>query len=122
MKNFLPVMLLLISGCATSGQTRMVEILTDPPGAAVSVNGYYVGDAPVKTKLPKRCFWVGFFNSASGRECEPVEIHAEPKSHMEKGLVTRTLRVSPNRMATDRIMLNLALEPIAPTQALEIRK
>lgn len=57
MRSPLPAALALaaaLSGCATRPELEhqvVTEILSDPPGARIEVNGDYIGDAPVTTKL-----------------------------------------------------------------------
>ncbi len=43
----------LFAGCQTTQQPNYVvtEIISEPPGAKIEVNGNYIGNAPVKTKI-----------------------------------------------------------------------
>lgn len=43
-----------IAGCATSPEKEhqgVTEIISDPPGARIEVNGNYLGDAPLTTQI-----------------------------------------------------------------------
>lgn len=49
-----PIALALVVGCATPREKEyqvVTEILSEPPGARIEVNGNYVGDAPVSTRI-----------------------------------------------------------------------
>jgi len=48
------IVCLLIAGCATPREKEyqvVTEILSDPPGARIEVNGNYLGEAPVTTRI-----------------------------------------------------------------------
>jgi hypothetical protein len=115
------VLMITICGCATMPQGGLVEVMTDPPGGAVSVNGAYVGDAPVMVNLPSRCVWVGLMNSPSGYDCQLVRVQAEPRSGMTGRLFSRTAMVNPGEMASRKILLNLHMETMSPTQTVEVK-
>ena len=45
---------LCLAGCATSPEKEhqvVTEFISDPPGARIEVNGNYLGDAPLTTKI-----------------------------------------------------------------------
>lgn len=109
----------MLAGCATMPQGGPVEIISDPPGAAISVNGAYVGDAPISVSLPTRCVWVGLLNAPGGSQCELVRVQAEPRSGMPGKLYSRMAMVNPQE--TKKIRFNLNLEPVAPTQTVEVK-
>ena len=47
-------LVLLLAGCATDPAKEhqvVTEIVSEPPGARIEVNGNYVGDAPVTVRL-----------------------------------------------------------------------
>lgn len=111
----------LLTGCATMPTAGPVEILSDPPGAAISVNGAYVGDAPVSVVLPGRCVWVGLYIAPGGYQCDLVRVQAEPRSGMPGKLYSRTAMVNPQDMASRKILLNLNMEPVAPSQTVEVK-
>jgi hypothetical protein len=50
--------------------TRQVEVLSEPPGARIEVNGNYIGDTPITTTL--QC-------SPDGRFLEHTTIRALPQ-------------------------------------------
>ena len=54
MRNTICFLLLLIlcAGCAASKVgTRTVEIISEPPGAGIEINGVYKGKAPLKVSV-----------------------------------------------------------------------
>jgi PEGA domain-containing protein len=53
---FSPSLFALLLGCASPYQPpqavyKTVQILSDPPGARIEINGNYVGDAPLTVKV-----------------------------------------------------------------------
>jgi hypothetical protein len=49
----------LLTSCSS---TRVVKVISDPPGAHVSINGNYIGQTPLETKLNDGAsgkFWLG---------------------------------------------------------------
>ena len=53
--QILPIFALaVLIGCATSPEKEhqvVTEIISDPPGARIEVNGNYIGDAPITTRI-----------------------------------------------------------------------
>ncbi|HEX4122087.1 MAG TPA: PEGA domain-containing protein [Verrucomicrobiae bacterium] len=47
MKRVIPIVVLLLAGCASKGPpTFSVQIESDPPGARIEVNNSYIGETP----------------------------------------------------------------------------
>ena len=51
--GILGLMALALTGCQTTREPNYVvtEIISEPPGAKIEINGNYLGKAPVKTKI-----------------------------------------------------------------------
>ena len=114
--------ILAIMGCATLPESKGVSIVTEPPGAAILVDGAYVGDSPVTVEIRSSdCTWVGVMNAPGGRLCSKVRIQAQPRGKIDGPLYTQQVLVDPETMMSNKIFMNLRLEPIRPTQAVEVR-
>ena len=109
-------------GCATLPAAKGITVETEPPGAAISVDGAYVGDSPVTTNIRSSdCTWVGVMNAPGGKICKKVRIQAQPKGSLSGPLYTQEVNIDPRTMMSDKVFLNLRLEPIKPTQGIEIK-
>ena len=105
-----------LSGCATRSELEhqvVTEILSDPPGARIEVNGDYIGDTPVTTKLrhhPSDKVVMG-----------KVVIRALPRNgdeHIqEKTFQGPQYPFDPHRdVVPKRVFFDMKLKPSGPTQ------
>lgn len=118
---FKVILVTLLSGCASAPITRGITIETEPPGAAIIVDGAYIGDSPVTTDLqPTNCVWVGIAYSRDGKRCAPVRVEAHPRGHHDGKLYSQSILVNPRSMISNKIFMNLSLEPIQPTQTINV--
>jgi hypothetical protein len=65
---FLANLFTLLLGCAGTYQPlppvyKNVQIISDPPGARIEINGNYIGDAPLVTKIRKDTEYERFYSS-----------------------------------------------------------
>jgi len=107
-----------LGGCAA---VKTVQILTEPPGAAILIDGAYMGDSPLQITIRTTPECEGARRMYGGPPCT-VTIEAQPRRGMSgERLYTQKVRVAPKQMASDKIFMNLRLEPVAPTQPVELR-
>ena len=79
-----------------------VQVLSDPPGARIEVNGDYIGDAPCTIEV------YGDKNRMCSR---PVTIVAIPS---EAGQYSQTKAVSADALVPHKILMAMNLGPVAP--------
>jgi PEGA domain len=107
-----------LMGCVSTYQPptpvyKTVQIISDPPGARIEINGNYIGDAPLSTKIRKDTEYDRFYSS--------TVIRAYPKGD---GYV-QTKNFSPGSLEglnlPDRIFFDTNLHPVYPKLPIEIR-
>jgi hypothetical protein len=108
----------LLLGCATTYQPpppvyKTVQIISEPPGARIEINGNYIGDAPLFTTIRKDSRYQRFYSS--------TVIRAYPKGD---GYV-QTKNFAPGTLEgfylPDRIFFDTNLHPVYPKLPIEIR-
>jgi len=113
---------LIIFGCdktssriitATQPCKGMTEVISDPSGARIEVNGDYIGDAPLFVKLPRPSALKRHRDTSEGT----VTVIAYPVGERQYRQV-KYLDV--RRRVPSRIFFDMNLEPMQPTQRIEI--
>jgi len=108
----------LLLSCASTYQStppvyKSVQIISEPPGARIEINGNYIGDAPLVTKIRKDSEYERFYSS--------TVIRAYPKGD---GYV-QTKNFSPGTLEglnlPDRIYFNTNLRYTYPQLPIQIR-
>lgn len=114
----------LIQCACISPESKTISIETDPPGAAIIVDGAYVGNSPSTAKITtQNCYWIGAASSKDGWRCPPVKIQALPRDGASKSgnLFSQEVLVVPNAMASDRVYMNLNLRSVHPVETINIK-
>lgn len=101
------------------------EVTSVPSNAPVDVNGVYAGVTPTTVTMATTERWVGVCVAPGGwdydDETYDVTVCPPPKS-VEK-LYCHTKKIKPSMTIEGaRLFFNLKLEPIHPTQPIEIKK
>lgn len=95
----------ILTSCSS---TKMVRVISDPPGAHVSVNGNYIGQTPLEAKVEDGAsgkFWLGTnkFNT----------IEVNPASHSTKAGQCGQMRQFSGTDLPDSVFFNM-LEGCSP--------
>jgi hypothetical protein len=104
---------LICSGCAHHTQTERqrlnIQIVSQPPGAKIEVNGTYVGDAPLTTQIEA---------SNDGRFWRDTIIKAYPadKGYMQIAAFNGKSRWSISDMVPPKLFFDTRKEPGAEFQ------
>jgi hypothetical protein len=73
MKNFVIVLLISALSSFVSPATKTISVKSDPVGAEVILNGYYVGKTPIEIKIDEKQY--NFLSiSKSGYKRQRVEL------------------------------------------------
>jgi hypothetical protein len=93
-------------------EPRKTQIISEPPGARIEVNGNYVGDAPVTVELPQRGDYID----------EDTVVRAVPNGGGDYTQTKRFLTSDPwyhpgfaGDKIPSRIFFNMHLAPATPT-------
>ncbi|MBH3360474.1 PEGA domain-containing protein [Pseudomonas guariconensis] len=109
-----------LGGCASSNMVP-VDIVSEPSGAQIDVNGVTVGATPVRVQLACTKRWVGVINAPDGWAYDNAvyEVKAIPMAGagtvQSKRINSCEIKSPPGRMRFD-----LAIENYAPTQRVEV--
>jgi hypothetical protein len=88
MKNFVIVLLISALSSFIAPATKTISVKTDPVGAEVILNGYYVGKTPIEIKIDEKQYNF-LMISKSGYKRQRVElkgIDKEVEVKLEKDL------------------------------------
>lgn len=116
---FIPVMMLFILSCdkssspiktSTQPAKGLTEIISNPPGAKIEINDEYVGDTPIFVKLPR-------ISRRSGNIYEKISVKAYPS---QPGQYTQKKLIDTRRRVPARLLFDMNLEPVQPTQRIKI--
>ena len=105
-------------GCASSYQPqppvyKNVQIISDPPGARIEINGNYIGDAPLVTKIRKDEQYERFYES--------TVIRAYPKGAGYVQTKNFAPGTSEGLNLPDRIFFDTNLRPTYPQIPIQIQ-
>jgi hypothetical protein len=92
----------------TQHSTKQVQILSEPSGARIEINGDYVGDAPLMVTIP--C-------SPDGRFMETTRIRALPildGQYTQAKIFSGGHRILKNDTVPSRIFFDMRLGPVSP--------
>lgn len=109
----------LISGCATGANIKVVssltnkstEIISDPVGARIEINGEYIGETPVIVEINRYC------NDLVGAEYCNVTISAIPRV---RGQYTQSKFFNYSVRIPKKIFFDMHLEPTSPKQQYDV--
>lgn len=97
--------------CSSPGLTgrsiQRVQILSDPPGARIEINGDYIGDAPLTVNIP----------TYRGRFREITKIRALPRrpgQYTQSKVFSGGFTMIPNDAVPSRIFFDMSLGPASP--------
>ncbi len=91
----------------TGRSTKQVQILSEPPGARIEINGDYVGDAPLTVTIP----------TFRGRFTETTKIRAlptKPGQYTQLKFFNGGYTMIPNDAVPSRIFFDMRLGPASP--------
>lgn len=88
MKNFTVVLLISLLSSFTPSGTRTILVKSDPSGAEVILNGYFVGKTPIEIKIDEKQYnFLSISKSSYKRQrVELKEINKEIEVKLERDL------------------------------------
>jgi PEGA domain-containing protein len=96
------------SSLGLSGRsTKQVQILSEPPGARIEINGGYVGDAPVTVTIPTLRGW---FTQITTIRALPTR----PGQYVQSKVFQGGFTTIPNDAVPSRVFFEMRLGPASP--------
>lgn len=118
------VVVIILSGCVSS-KNIIYNVDSTPKGAAIDVNGIYIGNTPTSVNFTCTKEWVGVLYSPDGwsvKGAGPYNITAFPPQN--SGGDSQTKMVNPCQWKgrnSPRLMFDLRLRHVAPVQRIETK-
>ena len=120
----LVILLLLLTACYASRIKVPFEVTSNPSNAPVDVNGVYAGDTPTTVTLSTTKRWVGAYYAPGGWDYgdETYTVTVCPPLRSVEKLHCHTKNIKPSMtLEGGRLFFDLRLEPVHPTQPVEIK-
>ena len=92
---------------------KSVQIISEPPGARIEINGNYIGDAPLVTQIRKDSAYERFYSSTAIRAYPKGDGYVQTKDFSPGSLEGLNL--------PDRIFFDTNLHSVYPQLPIQIR-
>jgi hypothetical protein len=99
------------TGCSSFGvnprSAKQVQILSEPPGARIEINGGYVGDAPLVVTIPTHKGW---FTQTTTIRALPTQ----SGQYVQRKFFNGGYTMIPNDAVPSRVFFDMRLGPAVP--------
>ncbi|WP_394151358.1 PEGA domain-containing protein [Vibrio maritimus] len=116
--------ILLLVGCSSSRDITY-NVDSSPRGAAIDVNGVFIGETPTSVNFTCSKEWVGVMRSADGwsvKGAGPYNVTAFPPESSQGDSQTKIIRPCQWKgSSSPRLMFDMTLKNVSPIQRFETK-